>query len=195
MIGRAFRMFGIAMVLARYRLDTLILDLPALRLARIVRVLPWGRRGVRGLPRGARLRLALQELGPVYVKFGQILSTRRDVLPADIADELAELQEHVPAFPGEQARAIVEQKLGKPIDQLFRERSTKNRSPRRRLRRCTARYCPTAPKSSPRWCGPGIEQRIEDNMELLSSLAGWHVAIIPRASASGPTRSSASSSG
>ena len=170
MIGRAFRIFRIAMVLARYRLDTLILDLPALRLARIVRVLPWGRRGVRGLPRGARLRLALQELGPVYVKFGQILSTRRDLLPADIAQELAGLQEHVPPFPGEQARAIVEQELGKPIDQLFASFDTEPIASAS-IAQVHAAVLPDGTEVVAKVVRPGIEQRIRSDLELLSSLA------------------------
>ena len=56
----------------------------------------------RSRPRAERLRLALEDLGPIFVKFGQLLSTRRDLLPADIADELAKLQDHVPPFPSEQ---------------------------------------------------------------------------------------------
>jgi ubiquinone biosynthesis protein len=79
MIRRALRLTSISLTLARYRLDELLTGLPPLKFARMVRLLPWGRRNVRDLPRGARLRLALQELGPIYVKFGQILSTRRDL--------------------------------------------------------------------------------------------------------------------
>jgi ubiquinone biosynthesis protein len=63
-----------------------------------------GREPTRGEPRGVRLRLALEELGPVFVKLGQALSTRPDILPADIAVELTRLQDDVPPFPGEQAR-------------------------------------------------------------------------------------------
>src|SRR5699024_8430599 len=85
MIARGIRLTSIALTLARYRLDELLTALPPLRFARAARLLPWGRRHVRELTRGARLRLALQELGPIYVKFGQILSTRRDLLPEDIA--------------------------------------------------------------------------------------------------------------
>src|SRR5579859_5321886 len=65
--------------------------------------------------RGERIRLSLEELGPVFVKFGQVLSTRRDLLPPDISDELAKLQDRVPPFPGAQARAMVEKSLGKPV--------------------------------------------------------------------------------
>jgi len=72
-----------------------------------------------GATRAERLRLALQELGPVFVKFGQALSTRRDLLPADIADELAKLQDRVPPFPGEQARARLEASYGQPLSEVF----------------------------------------------------------------------------
>ena len=75
-------------------------------------------------PRGERLRLALTELGPVFVKLGQALSTRPDIIPADIAGELAKLQDQVPPFPGEEARRIVEQSLGKPISEVFAEFET-----------------------------------------------------------------------
>ena len=70
-------------------------------------------------PRGQRLREALETLGPIYVKFGQVLSTRRDLLPLDIADELARLQDRVPPFGSDLAVAEVERSLGKPLDVLF----------------------------------------------------------------------------
>jgi len=70
-------------------------------------------------PRGERLRRALEELGPVFVKFGQLLSTRPDLIPADICDELDQLQDNVPPFESARFIAIVEQALGQPVDQLF----------------------------------------------------------------------------
>ncbi len=70
-------------------------------------------------PRGLRLRLALEELGTVFIKFGQALSTRPDVLPPDVAMELAKLQDQVPPFATEQAIALIEAALGKPVDELF----------------------------------------------------------------------------
>jgi ubiquinone biosynthesis protein len=73
----------------------------------------------RQAPRAVRLRLALEELGPIFVKFGQALSTRRDLLPADIADELAKLQDQVPPFAGSEARATIELAFGRPIAELF----------------------------------------------------------------------------
>ncbi|RTL24172.1 MAG: ubiquinone biosynthesis regulatory protein kinase UbiB [Burkholderiales bacterium] len=70
-------------------------------------------------PRGVRLRLALEQLGPIYVKFGQVLSTRRDLLPEDVALELALLQDRVPPFPALQSREMIERAFGRPLEQLF----------------------------------------------------------------------------
>jgi ubiquinone biosynthesis protein len=69
--------------------------------------------------RGERLRLALEELGPIFVKFGQAVSTRRDLLPTDIADELAKLQDRVPPFPGSEARALIEHSYGRSVTEVF----------------------------------------------------------------------------
>src|SRR5213078_2685242 len=71
-------------------------------------------------PRAVRLRLALEALGPIFVKFGQMLSTRRDLLPPDISDELAKLQDRVPPFPAEQVLATLSRAYGKPVDQVFK---------------------------------------------------------------------------
>ena len=70
-------------------------------------------------PRAVRLRQALEALGPIFVKFGQVLSTRRDLLPPDIADELAKLQDQVPPFPAEQVTAILNRVYGKPVERVF----------------------------------------------------------------------------
>ncbi|MDX1474104.1 MAG: AarF/UbiB family protein, partial [Reinekea sp.] len=116
------RALRIIWVVGRYRLDTLLQH----------QALPWFISflfwlfPLRWLFRakdneGRRLRLALERLGPVFIKFGQILSTRRDLLPEEMADELAYLQDRVAPFPGEVAQRIVEQQLGKPIAELFAE--------------------------------------------------------------------------
>ena len=113
------RIWHIGVILKQYRLDELFNTTRLPGPVRWMRVfIPTGK-DVSGLPRGERLRLALQELGPVYVKFGQILSTRRDLLPLDIANELALLQDQVPPFSGEQARDIIEEALGEPVDTIF----------------------------------------------------------------------------
>ncbi|HEY4555987.1 MAG TPA: ubiquinone biosynthesis regulatory protein kinase UbiB, partial [Lysobacter sp.] len=93
-----------------------------LRLARPF--VPRASREIAAQSRGARLRLALQELGPIFVKFGQILSTRRDLVPPDIAVELALLQDRVAPFDGEAARAIVEASLGRPVADAFAQFDT-----------------------------------------------------------------------
>ena len=119
-MSRITRLVKILRTVGRYRLDEL-LDadkLPAtLRFS--LRISPWRLNPVPDLSRGARLRKALEELGPVFIKFGQMLSTRRDLLPEDIADELAKLQDDVPPFPESQSVAIIEDALGKPVAELY----------------------------------------------------------------------------
>ena len=118
-MSRAARFLEISRVVGRYRLDELLPEgarHPALR--RALRLNPWRRGAVSGT-RGERLRRALEDLGPVFVKFGQMLSTRRDLLPVDIADELAKLQDQVPPFAAEQAVALIEEALGKSVDESF----------------------------------------------------------------------------
>ena len=119
-MSRITRLARIVRIVGRYRLDQLvdIQRLPALPRTAL-RLSPLQLHRAPNLPRGVRLRRALEELGPVFIKFGQMLSTRRDLLPADIADELARLQDKVPPFPGEQAVAIVEQSLGRPLSEMF----------------------------------------------------------------------------
>ena len=115
-----FRAWRIGRVLIRYRLDDLLDDTPVegwLKLARPF--VPRASAEVASLSRGARLRMALQELGPIFVKFGQILSTRRDLVPPDIAEELALLQDRVQPFDGETARLIVENALQRPVSEAF----------------------------------------------------------------------------
>lgn len=110
----------IGRVLLRYRLDDLLDQTPAERWLKLMRpFVPRAQAAIAAQPRGARLRLALQELGPIFVKFGQILSTRRDLLPPDLVDELALLQDQVAPFDGDAARAIVESELGAPVATLY----------------------------------------------------------------------------
>jgi ubiquinone biosynthesis protein len=115
------RLLEIQRVLLRHGLDDFV---RATHLYRPLRFLFYLSPGVwferrRKASRGERIRLALEELGPVFVKFGQAVSTRRDLLPSDIADELAKLQDRVPPFPGAAARRIVEQALGRAVQDAF----------------------------------------------------------------------------
>jgi ubiquinone biosynthesis protein len=117
---RVFRGVFIVWVVLRYGLDELVLSgfrNPAVALLR--RVITVGRSLKE--PRGQRLREALERLGPIFVKFGQVLSTRRDLLPLDVAEELARLQDRVPPFPSSVAVATIEQSFGKPLAEVFAE--------------------------------------------------------------------------
>ncbi len=115
---RFFRGAAIIWVLLRYGLDDLLLksfQRPWLHL--LARVLSVGRN--LDAPRGQRLREALESLGPIFVKLGQVLSTRRDLMPPDIADELALLQDRVPPFDSAIAIATIERAFGRPLDEIF----------------------------------------------------------------------------
>lgn len=115
-----FRSIKIFWVVARYRLDTFFLhpSLPwALRL--LLYLLPWRYFFSANRSEAARLRLALEALGPVFIKFGQMLSTRRDLLPDEVAIELARLQDNVPSFSSQKAKQIIERSLGQSVETLF----------------------------------------------------------------------------
>ncbi len=116
------RLAYINVVLVRHGLDEIVLNTHLLRPVRfLLYLLPWN--WVRGTqpPRAVRLRRTLEDLGPIFIKFGQILSTRRDLLPEDIADEFASLQDRVPPFPGEAAAGIVRDAIGRPVEEIFSE--------------------------------------------------------------------------
>jgi len=115
------RLLQIQRVLVRRGLDDIILAthlFRPLRFAFYLSPATWFHRERPETP-AERLRLALEELGPIFMKFGQTLSTRRDLLPRDIADELEKLQDRVPPFPGVMARAVVERAYGQPLDQVL----------------------------------------------------------------------------
>jgi ubiquinone biosynthesis protein len=116
------RLLAIQKVLVRHGLDEIILAthlFRPLRLAFYCSPATWFGKRSQGT-RGERIRLALEELGPIFMKFGQMLSTRRDLLPADIADELAKLQDRVPPFASELAQRVVSEAYGLPLDQVFK---------------------------------------------------------------------------
>ncbi|MES2364408.1 MAG: ubiquinone biosynthesis regulatory protein kinase UbiB [Pseudomonadota bacterium] len=115
---RIFRLITIVWVALRFGLDEFFLGHERVRALRwlVKTTLFW-----RNLsqPRAVRLRQALEALGPIFVKFGQMLSTRRDLMPPDIADELARLQDRVPPFPAEEVRTTLHRVYGKPVEQVF----------------------------------------------------------------------------
>ena len=118
--GLLWRLLQINIVLLRHGLDEILFATRWFRPFRFLRLfMPWRWLRRRQQSRAVRIRLALEDLGPIFVKFGQIISTRRDLLPPDIAAELSRLQDRVPPFPGAQARAIVEAEYQQPLDAWF----------------------------------------------------------------------------
>lgn len=168
-MARLRRLLRIARVCRRHRLDTFIpleqLPLPLRLMLRPVKV---GREPE--LPRGLRLRLALEELGPIFVKFGQILSTRPDLIPPDVVAELDHLQDNVAPFDSEVFIAIVERALGAPVDQLFA------RFDREPLASASVAQVHTAMLADGREVvvkaiRPGIDRIIRQDIALLRTLA------------------------
>ncbi len=115
---RLLRLLKILRVALRFGLDEFLLGHERVRVLRaaVGGLLFWRDLSA---PRAVRLRRALETLGPIFVKFGQVLSTRRDLMPQDIADELARLQDRVPPFPAEQAERILHETYGKPVTEVF----------------------------------------------------------------------------
>jgi ubiquinone biosynthesis protein len=172
------RLLRVAAVLLRYQLDELVDGAHLFRPLKLLRPLfPSPSTAVRALPRGARLRLALTELGPIFVKAGQVLSTRRDLVPADVADELALLQDQVPPFPGGEARAIVERELRAPIGSLyaaFDETALASAS----IAQVHAATLHDGREVVVKVLRPGIDRRIARDVDLLHALGQlaqrWH---------------------
>ena len=172
----ALRAWRIGRVLLRYRLDDLLDGTPVERWLKLARpFVPRASNEIAAMSRGARLRLALQELGPIFVKFGQILSTRRDLVPADVAEELSLLQDRVAPFDGEAARAIVEQALGLPITQAFEQFDTTPLASAS-IAQVHAAILPAADGKPAREVvvkvlRPNIEQQIAGDIALLKAVA------------------------
>ncbi len=120
--AQLLRVLHINIVLLRNGLDEIVFATHLFRPIRFLYFLaPWNWFGRTHAPRAIRIRRTLEQLGPIFVKFGQILSTRRDLLPDDIAIELARLQDQVQPFPGAQARVLIEKAYGQPISEIFAE--------------------------------------------------------------------------
>ncbi|GJH42171.1 ubiquinone biosynthesis regulatory protein kinase UbiB [Pasteurella canis] len=139
---------------------------------------------------GLRLRLALQELGPVWIKLGQMLSTRRDLFPAEIADELALLQDQVEAFDGKIARVQIEQALGAPLETWFEHFDENALASASIAQVHTAKFKQNGPHLNTHIAGkevvlkvlrPHIQQMIDSDLSLMYKLASW----IPRLNAEG----------
>ncbi|MEM5529516.1 ubiquinone biosynthesis regulatory protein kinase UbiB [Gammaproteobacteria bacterium AS21] len=168
---RFFRGLKIGYIFISYRLDTFLESLALPWYVKIfLYIMPWRYFIAAKEPRGVRLRLALENLGPVFVKFGQVLSTRRDLLPLDVADELKYLQDRVPAFSGETSTAIIEKALGKSVGELFAAFDVQPLASASVAQVHTAEFF-TGEKAVIKVIRPGIEKVIKKDIALLFLLA------------------------
>ncbi len=171
--AEALRLLHINWVLLRHGLDEVILATHLFRPVRFAIYLSpwyWLRRKERP-PYPVRVRLALEELGPIFVKFGQILSTRRDLLPGELADELAKLQDAVPPFPGALARKIIEKGLGQPVEAMldgFEEKPLASAS----IAQVHAARLKDGREVVVKVLRPGVEKVIRRDVGLLYIIAG-----------------------
>jgi len=165
------RLVFIWVTVFRFGLDELALSSFRQRWVRnLVSVLTFGRR--LSAPRGERLRLGLETLGPIFVKFGQVMSTRRDLIPADIAVELAKLQDRVPPFPEAQARAAVERAFGRPIESVF---SSFDAAPVASASIAQVHFAvlKDGREVAVKVLRPGMLAAIDDDIDLMRRLAVW----------------------
>ena len=164
------RMIAIHRVLVRYGLVDLINRTHLLRPLRFLFYLSPRRRDS-SAPLGERIRLALEDLGPIFVKFGQAISTRRDLLPPDIADELAKLQDKVPPFPAEQAIAIINGAYGKSVDDVF-ERFDKKPFAAASIAQIHTAKLKAGQEVIVKILRPGVREQIDRDLAVLRLLAG-----------------------
>ena len=165
-------------VVLRYRLDEVLFYLPQVQPFGWIRYgLPWHWRQEKRLL-GMRLRLALEELGPVAIKLGQALATRRDLLPPEMADELARLQDRVPPFPGAIARRILEETYGAPLEQVFAEFSETPLAAAS-IAQVHAARLKDGREVVVKLLRPGIEQRIRQDLRVMYLLADFVQRYVP----------------
>ncbi|MEX1031746.1 MAG: ubiquinone biosynthesis regulatory protein kinase UbiB [Cellvibrionaceae bacterium] len=171
------RLIQILRIALRHRLDTFFAGRPLPWLVRAlllpVRLLPAPKK-----PRGLRLRLACEDLGPIFIKFGQLLSTRPDLIPADIVEELDHLQDNVPPFASDEFCRIVETALGDSVDSLF---ATFERKP---LASASVAQVHAATLHSGeavvvKVIRPSIEHTIAKDISLMAALARWLGTALP----------------
>ncbi len=165
------RLLRINRVLVNHGLDEIVQAAHLFRPLRLIaRLSPasWGAK--KQGPRGERIRLALQELGPIFVKFGQALSTRRDLLPLDIADELAMLQDRVPPFPSSEAKAMAEKAYGQSLDEVF-DRFDDDPLAAASIAQVHKATLKTGEEVIVKILRPGVEAQIRQDLDVLHALA------------------------
>jgi ubiquinone biosynthesis protein len=168
---RLARLAVIAWTLLRFGVDEVALRglrQPWLRL--LARAARFGRRFDE--PRGARLRQACERLGPIFVKFGQVLSTRRDLLPLDVADELAKLQDRVPPFDAKRSAQLVERALGRKLEEVF-ARFDAQPVASASIAQVHFAQLKDGREVAVKVLRPGMLDIIDSDLELLHTLAGW----------------------
>jgi ubiquinone biosynthesis protein len=163
------RMLAIQRVLVKYGLDDIIKETHLWRPLRFLFYLAPRRKS--SAPVGERIRLALEELGPIFVKFGQAISTRRDLLPPDIADELAKLQDAVPPFPADEALAIIEEAYGEPVSSVF-ERFDAEPLAAASIAQVHTAKLKSGTEVIVKVLRPGVDEQIERDLAVLRTLAG-----------------------
>ncbi len=166
------RLLAIQRILIRHRLDELVRATHLLRPVRFLFLLwpsTWSARQV-PKPRAVRIREALEELGPIFVKFGQSLSTRQDLLPADIGHELAKLQDEVPPFPAEQALETVQRAFGQPASEVFASFESEALAAAS-IAQVHAARLHTGEDVVVKLLRPGVRGRIEQDLEVMYALA------------------------
>jgi len=165
------RLLVIGWTIFRFGLDEMALSgLSGRRFRWLRRLISVGRSWQQ--PRGVRLRLAMERLGPIFVKFGQVLSTRRDLVPGDIVEELARLQDDVPPFPAETSRALVEKAFGRRIEELF---GSFEAEPVASASIAQVHFATLKDgrEVAVKVLRPGMLDVIEDDLALLRTIAGW----------------------
>jgi ubiquinone biosynthesis protein len=184
------RLLTLWTVIARYRLDTLLPPPPVLRarvLIFLLRLHPaWWLAGRRA-HEAQRLRLAFEELGPLFIKLGQLLATRRDLLPEAVLDELAKLQDQVPPFPAREAMAIVERELKAPLAQKF-SRFDQEPLAAASIAQVHTAALPDGREVVVKILRPGVAAEIRRDMALLRDLAAWLEARFPELAQFHPQR-------
>ncbi|AZP12761.1 ubiquinone biosynthesis regulatory protein kinase UbiB [Undibacterium parvum] len=171
MVLKFLRLLKIVRVAVRYGIDEIAMSgLPVPRTARFIEALLFWRD--LSAPRGERLRKALEDLGPIFVKFGQVLSTRRDLMPPDIADELARLQDRVPAFDTDLAIAQIVKSLGAHPDQLF---ASFDRVPVASASIAQVHFATLKDgrEAAVKVLRPGMKGAIDNDVALMQIAAGW----------------------
>ncbi|MEE4186043.1 MAG: ubiquinone biosynthesis regulatory protein kinase UbiB [Gammaproteobacteria bacterium] len=167
-----FRLLAIQRVLVRHGLDDLIASTHLLRPFRYVFLLSpwtWGQRKS-AAPRAVRIREALQELGPIYVKFGQSVSTRQDILPPDIGAELSKLQDQMPPFPPDEALAQIQRIYGKPASEVFAEFDP-NALAAASIAQVHVARLHSGAEVVVKLLRPGVRQQIEQDLEVMYAVA------------------------